>query len=69
MIPVELPDNGESIDEKWANLSNWYLCTVQEVNIDLTFEVKVFGTIIDVEEQLLLKNNYLSQLPSQHLSS
>ena len=54
MIPVDLPDNGESIDERWANSSNWYLCTVQEVNMDLTFEVKVFGTIIDVEEQLLL---------------
>jgi hypothetical protein len=38
---------------KWANSSNWYLFTVQEVTSDLTFDVKVFGTVIYVEEQLL----------------
>ena len=53
VVPVDLPDDGEIADEAWANSSNWYCCVVEKTNIDLTVQIKVLGTIMPTEEQLL----------------
>ena len=53
VVPVDLPDVGEAADEAWASSSNWYCCIVGKVNVDLTIQIKVLGTIMPMEEQFL----------------
>ena len=50
MIPVDLPDEGELVDDTWVTTSNWYFGSIKEVNLDLTVEVGILGAIIEMDE-------------------
>jgi hypothetical protein len=50
MIPVDLPDEGEQVDDTWVTTSNWYFCCIEEVNLDLTVKVRILGAIIKMDE-------------------
>ena len=50
IIPVDLPDEGELVDDTWVTTSNWYFGSIKEVNLDLTVEVGILGAIIEMDE-------------------
>ena len=53
IIPVDLQDEGEIINDAWVTSSNWYFCYVEEVNLDGTTKIVILGTIIEMDEQQL----------------
>jgi hypothetical protein len=53
IIPVDLQDEGEVINDAWVTSSNWYFCYIDEANLDGTAKIVILGTIIEMIEQEL----------------
>ena len=58
LIPVDAPNVEEATDEMWAHTSNWYYCLIEAVNLDATAKVKILGTMLPVDGDLLFPTGW-----------